>query len=81
MAALIGYALNATLEHEEIADWGWRIPFFIGCLIIPLIFVLRRSLQETEEFLQRKHRPDTKEILTTIARNWRIITAGRCWWR
>jgi MHS family citrate/tricarballylate:H+ symporter-like MFS transporter len=76
MAALIGYALNATLEHEEIADWGWRIPFFIGCLIIPLIFVLRRSLQETEEFLQRKHRPDTKEILTTIARNWRIITAG-----
>ncbi|MDR8241922.1 citrate-proton symporter, partial [Acinetobacter baumannii] len=31
----------------------------------------------TEEFLQRKHRPDTKEILTTIARNWRIITAGR----
>ncbi|WP_142911444.1 MFS transporter, partial [Klebsiella pneumoniae] len=26
MAALIGYALNATLEHEEIADWGWRIP-------------------------------------------------------
>lgn len=51
MAALIGYALNATLEHEEIADWGWRIPFFIGCLIIPLIFVLRRSLQETEEFL------------------------------
>ena len=76
MAALIGYALNATLEHEEIAAWGWRIPFFIGCLIIPLIFVLRRSLQETEEFLQRKHRPDTKEILTTIARNWRIITAG-----
>ncbi len=69
MAALIGYALNATLEHEEIADWGWRIPFFIGCLIIPLIFVLRRSLQETEEFLQRKHRPDTKEILTTIVRN------------
>ena len=76
MAALIGYALNATLEHEEIADWGWRIPFFIGCLIIPLIFVLRRSLQETEEFLQRKHRPDTKEILTTIVRNWRIISAG-----
>ncbi len=59
MAALIGYALNATLEHEEIAARGWRIPF-IGCMIIPLIFVLRRSLQETEEFLQRKHRPDTK---------------------
>lgn len=76
MAALIGYALNETLGHDEIAEWGWRIPFFIGCLIIPLIFVLRRSLQETEAFLQRKHRPDTKEILTTIVKNWRIISAG-----
>ncbi len=62
--------------HDEIAEWGWRIPFFIGCMIIPLIFVLRRSLQETEAFLQRKHRPDTREILSTIAKNWRIITAG-----
>lgn len=45
-------------------------------MIIPLIFVLRRSLQETEAFLQRKHRPDTVEIFATIAKNWRIITAG-----
>ena len=50
VAALIGYALNETLGHDEIAEWGWRIPFFIGCMIIPLIFVLRRSLQETEAF-------------------------------
>lgn len=76
VAALIGYGLNATLGHDEISEWGWRIPFFIGCMIIPLIFVLRRSLQETETFLQRKHRPDTREIFTTIAKNWRIITAG-----
>ena len=76
VAALIGYGLNVTLGHDEISEWGWRIPFFIGCMIIPLIFVLRRSLQETEAFLQRKHRPDTREIFTTIAKNWRIITAG-----
>ncbi len=74
VAALIGYSLNITLGHD--AKWGWRIPFFIGCMIIPLIFVLRRSLQETEAFLQRKHRPDTREIFATIAKNWRIITAG-----
>lgn len=76
VAALIGYSLNITLGHDAISEWGWRIPFFIGCMIIPLIFVLRRSLQETEAFLQRKHRPDTREIFATIAKNWRIITAG-----
>lgn len=76
VAALIGYSLNITLGHDTISEWGWRIPFFIGCMIIPLIFILRRSLQETEAFLQRKYRPDTREIFATIAKNWRIITAG-----
>lgn len=73
---MIGYSLNITLGHDTISEWGWRIPFFIGCMIIPLIFILRRSLQETEAFLQRKYRPDTREIFATIAKNWRIITAG-----
>ena len=27
-------------------------------MIVPFIFVIRRSLQETEEFLARKHRPE-----------------------
>ncbi|EAR1628466.1 tricarballylate/proton symporter TcuC [Salmonella enterica] len=76
VAALIGYSLNITLGHDTISEWGWRIPFFIGCMIILLIFILRRSLQETEAFLQRKYRPDTREIFATIAKNWRIITAG-----
>ena len=76
VAALIGYGLNATLGHDQISEWGWRIPFFIGCMIIPLIFVLRRSLQETDAFLQRTHRPDTREIFTTIVKNWRLIAAG-----
>lgn len=81
-AALIGYALNETLGHDEIAEWGWRIPFFIGSMIIPLIFVLRRSLQETEAFLQRKHRPDTREILGTIGQKLAHHHGGDLgWWR
>lgn len=45
VAAAIGYGLNALLTQAEVADWGWRVPFFIGCLIVPFIFVIRRSLQ------------------------------------
>ena len=43
----------------EIAAWGWRIPFFVGCMIVPFIFIMRRKLQETEEFEARKHHPTT----------------------
>jgi MHS family citrate/tricarballylate:H+ symporter-like MFS transporter len=75
-AAAIGYSVNAWLMPEEIAAWGWRIPFFVGCLIIPVIFVIRRSLQETQEFLERKHRPAVREIFQSMVSNWRIVLAG-----
>jgi MFS transporter, MHS family, citrate/tricarballylate:H+ symporter len=76
VAALIGYTLNKVLTPGEIGDWGWRIPFFIGCLIVPFVFYIRRSLQETPEFLARKHRPNVGEVARSIARDWQIVIAG-----
>jgi MHS family citrate/tricarballylate:H+ symporter-like MFS transporter len=76
VAALLGYGLNKWLAPHQISAWGWRIPFFIGCLIVPFIFVIRRSLQETEEFLARKHHPSAGEIFQSIAENWQIVLAG-----
>ncbi len=65
-AAIIGYILNTAMMPQAIADWGWRIPFFIGSLIVPFIFIIRRSLQETEAFLARKHHPTLSEIFASI---------------
>jgi MFS family permease len=75
-AALIGLTLSATLRPEEMAGWGWRIPLLIGSLLIPVLFMLRRSLQETDEFIARKHRPSTSEIWRTVMTNWRLIILG-----
>jgi MHS family citrate/tricarballylate:H+ symporter-like MFS transporter len=38
--------------------------------------VLRSSLQETEEFEARKHRPEFDEMIQTLARNWPVVLAG-----
>jgi MFS transporter, MHS family, citrate/tricarballylate:H+ symporter len=75
-AAAIGYGLNGWLPPPAMAAWGWRVPFFIGCLIVPLLFILRSSLQETEAFLARKHHPDLSEVLSSMGRNWRVVGAG-----
>ncbi len=75
-SAILGYLLSQWLTPAEIGAWGWRVPFFIGCMIVPLIFVIRRSLQETDEFLARKHHPSFKEVLQSVASNWRIVLAG-----
>ena len=76
LAAALGFALNELLSPAVLADWGWRIPFFVGCMIIPCIFVLRRSLQETEAFQARKHHPTTREVFQSMARNWRVVLCG-----
>jgi MHS family citrate/tricarballylate:H+ symporter-like MFS transporter len=76
VAAILGFGVRALLSPADIAAWGWRIPFLVGCMIVPFIFVIRRSLQETEEFLERKHRPTMPEIFASIAANWQIVLAG-----
>jgi len=76
VAALIGYALNTLLPQQDIHDWGWRIPFFFGSLIVPFIFFIRRSLEETQAFLKRIHTPTASEIFKSVTSNWPIVLAG-----
>ena len=76
VAAIIGFVLSELMPADTVAAWGWRIPFFIGCLIIPVIFVLRRTLEETPAFLAMKTHPTTSEVFSSAAVNWRIIALG-----
>ena len=75
-AALIGVGMSRILPPDQMTSWGWRVPFIIGCLIVPFLFIIRRSLQETEEFLARKHRPNMGEIMKSMLSNWGIVLAG-----
>ncbi|MHC5174420.1 Proline porter II [Serratia rubidaea] len=47
-AALLGAAVAATLTFtlsaEALAEWGWRIPFLLGTLIVPVGIYLRRHI-------------------------------------
>ena len=75
-AALIGVGMSRILPPDQMTAWGWRVPFIIGCLIVPFLFIIRRSLQETEEFLARKHRPEMREIMKSMISNWGVVLAG-----
>ena len=76
VAASIGVILTSVLPPEKMALWGWRIPLLIGCVILPFLFRLRRSLQETDEFTARKNRPNLKEILRSLTHSWKIVLIG-----
>src|SRR5260370_10768009 len=75
-AALVGVVLSSVRPPQKMQLWGWRVPLLLGCVILPFLFRLRRSLQETDEFAARKHRPNTQEILPSLTANWKIVIIG-----
>jgi MFS transporter, MHS family, citrate/tricarballylate:H+ symporter len=76
LAAVIGIALASRLSPAQMNEWGWRVPLLFGCVIIPALFILRRTLQETEEFAARRRHPSSAEIFWTVAVNWRLVGLG-----
>jgi MFS transporter, MHS family, citrate/tricarballylate:H+ symporter len=75
-AALIGYALSTTLSAQDVEAWGWRIPFAIGCSIIPIIFIIRAGLEETPAFLAQKVHPTAGEVFASMLRNAGTVLLG-----
>ena len=75
-AALLGAALNATLSPAQMGAYGWRIPLLVGCAIIPLLFWLRSSLQETDAFQQMAPARRPSEIFATMAQSWPVVLTG-----
>jgi MFS family permease len=75
-AGVLGYTLSNLLPPEALVAWGWRIPLLIGCLIIPFIFLIRRTLEETPEFAARKHHPTPSEVYAGMLAHARLIVTG-----
>lgn len=75
-AALLGIVLSVSLSSAQMTRWGWRIPLLAGCSLLPLLFLLRRSLEETEAFRARRHRPKPAELVRILFANWPVVLLG-----
>jgi MFS transporter, MHS family, citrate/tricarballylate:H+ symporter len=76
VAAGMGALISLTLSPAQLESWGWRIPLAVGCLIVPLIFILRRHLKETEAFEARSERPSLAENLAGLWRGRARVGTG-----
>ena len=52
---------NVFLTHEQLVDWGWRIPFVIGALLAVTAMFMRRHMHETESFTEANKNPVKRE--------------------
>lgn len=80
LSAVIGVTITALFTNEQITQWAWRIPFFIGLLIIPVALYIRSQLSESKEFtdMQANGAGETrKPIRTLFADYWKnMVIAG-----
>jgi MFS family permease len=75
-AAVVGLVVTSYISKEDMLLWGWRIPLIIGCVLIPFIFIIRRALKETDDFIARKHRPSPREVFKSLYTNWQLVLLG-----
>ena len=48
--AASAWVLTASLDAQSLHSWGWRIPFVIGFLLLPIGYYLRSRVNETPAF-------------------------------
>jgi MHS family proline/betaine transporter-like MFS transporter len=80
---LVGYGLTSWLSTDQLQAWGWRLPFVLGLLILPVGLYLRRSLEETQAFLavsRRGPRPGgarrSAPLRQLLEQHYRALLAG-----
>jgi len=47
ISGLVGYTLANILDEQQLQDYGWRVAFLIGAVIVPFGLLVRRGLPET----------------------------------
>lgn len=49
VGGIVGIIVSLSLTHEQLVAWGWRIPFLVSLVLIPIAIYIRRALPETLE--------------------------------
>ena len=68
IASAFGVALTSLLSHDQLVDWGWRIPYLFGMLIGPAGLYVRAKVVDTPEFLAAE-KPETMPIKDVLRRH------------
>ena len=75
LASLLGAGLASVLSDDQLAGWGWRVPFLIGGVLGLVGLWLRRDMAETEQFEenQAKAKALKNPLLLTITEHPRAV--------
>jgi len=74
LGGLCGVLVSANLTETQLADWGWRVPFLVSLILIPIAVYMRRKLPETLEAETGKK--GTEIVATVVFKYRRYLILG-----
>ncbi|WP_206606383.1 MFS transporter [Steroidobacter cummioxidans] len=76
VATLLTLLIQNVMTPEQVATYGWRIPFWIGGGLGLLGFWVRRSLEESPEFERVKKQTSTSPFRELVRTHPRAVLIG-----
>ncbi|MBB5749969.1 MFS transporter [Micrococcus sp. TA1] len=82
LATGIGVLLTALLTEEQMAGFGWRIPFAVAAVLGLYALYIRKTMNESEVHTERKaqdtaqhgeRRRSLREVVGELGREWRPL--------
>jgi len=75
--------LSSQLSSQDFLNWGWRVPFYIGAIIIVIGVIIRYKIFETplfKKFLETR-KPEKVPFATLMREQWKtVIILAIGWW-
>jgi MHS family proline/betaine transporter-like MFS transporter len=65
MGSGVAAVLNTVMTPDDMASWGWRIPFLLGALIGPVGMYMRRTIDETPAYRRMAAAPEAAQDSTS----------------
>ena len=72
VAGMLGLGLTHALGTAAVTDWGWRIAFLAGAILLPIGILIRRDLPET----LHEAEPHNDLHVGPTRTQWRVIILG-----
>lgn len=71
---IVGFVVSAILSEEQLFSWGWRVPFLVSLVLIPIAVYIRRALPETLE--EPNHDSGTQMLSVIFSQYGKYILLG-----
>ncbi|MEM4138121.1 MAG: MFS transporter [Sulfolobaceae archaeon] len=76
-------ALSTSLSQQDFLSWGWRVPFYIGAIVIVIGIIIRYKISETPLFKRFLETRQVEKVpfATLLKEQWKtVLLLAIGWW-